>query len=42
VLIQHARRMIARVEVAPGWLNWWQAWEARPRGSAGASALSSA
>jgi hypothetical protein len=42
VLVQHARRMIARVEVAPSWLNWWQAWEARWRGSAGAPALSSA
>jgi hypothetical protein len=42
VLVQHARRLIARVEVAPSWLNWWQAWEARWRGSAGAPALSSA
>jgi hypothetical protein len=33
VLVQHARRMIARVEVAPSWLNWWQAWEARCRGA---------
>ena len=42
VLVQHARRMMARVEVAPSWLNWWQAWEARWRGSAGAPAWSSA
>jgi hypothetical protein len=42
VLVHHARRMIARVEVAPGWLNWWQAWEARWRRSLVAPALSSA
>jgi len=28
-LVQHARRLLARVEVAPSWLGWWQAWEAR-------------
>lgn len=42
VLVEHARRMMARVEVAPSWLNWWQAWEARWRKSAGAPAMSSA
>jgi hypothetical protein len=42
VLVQHARRMMARVEVAPSWLNWWQAWENRWRASAGAPATSSA
>jgi hypothetical protein len=41
VLVNHARRMIARVEVAPNWLNWWQAWEARWRCKT-ASAMSSA
>ena len=28
-LVQHARRLLARVEVAPSWLGWWQAWETR-------------
>lgn len=28
-LVHHARRLIARVEVAVSWLNWWQAWEIR-------------
>jgi hypothetical protein len=42
VLVQQARRMIARVEVAPSWLTWWQAWEARWRRSAGMLAWSSA
>jgi hypothetical protein len=42
VLVQHARRMIARVEVAPRWLNWWQVWEARWRSSHATPALSSA
>ena len=42
VLVQHARRLMARVEVAPSWLNWWQAWEARCGGSEGPPALPSA
>jgi hypothetical protein len=29
VLVRHARRLVARVEVAVSWLNWWQTWEAR-------------
>jgi hypothetical protein len=29
VLVHHARRMVARVEVAVSWLNWWQLWQAR-------------
>ena len=29
VLVQHARRLIARVEVAVNWLDWWRLWEAR-------------
>lgn len=29
VLVRHARRLVARVEVAVSWLGWWQAWEAR-------------
>jgi hypothetical protein len=29
VLVGHARRLVARVEVAVSWLGWWQAWEAR-------------
>jgi hypothetical protein len=28
-LVRHARRLVARVEVAVSWLDWWQAWEAR-------------
>lgn len=29
VLVRHARRLVARVEVAVSWLGWWQKWEAR-------------
>jgi hypothetical protein len=29
VLVRHTRRLVARVEVAVSWLNWWQTWEAR-------------
>jgi len=29
VLVAHARRLVARVEVSPLWLKWWQAWEQR-------------
>jgi hypothetical protein len=29
VLVRHARRLVARVEVAVSWLGWWQAWEGR-------------
>ncbi len=29
VLVRHARRLVARVEVAVSWLGWWQAWAAR-------------
>lgn len=28
-LVHHARRLMARVEVAPSWLNWWQDWQKR-------------
>ena len=28
-LVRHARRLVARVEVAVSWLSWWQAWETR-------------
>ncbi len=28
-LVRHARRLVARVEVAVSWLGWWPAWEAR-------------
>lgn len=29
VLVNHARRLVARVEVAVSWLDWWRQWEAR-------------
>jgi hypothetical protein len=29
VLVNHARRLMARVEVAVSWLDWWRQWEAR-------------
>lgn len=29
VLVQHARRLVARVEVPPVWVSWWQHWEQR-------------
>ena len=28
-LVRHARRLVARVEVAISWLGWWRQWEAR-------------
>jgi hypothetical protein len=28
-LVRHARRLMARVEVAASWLDWWRNWEAR-------------
>jgi hypothetical protein len=28
-LVRHARRLVARVEVAASWLDWWHHWEAR-------------
>jgi hypothetical protein len=28
-LARHARRLVARVEVAASWLDWWRNWEAR-------------
>jgi hypothetical protein len=28
-LVRHARRLVARVEVAASWLDWWHRWEAR-------------
>jgi hypothetical protein len=28
-LVHHARRLVARVEVAISWLNWWQDWQKR-------------
>jgi hypothetical protein len=28
-LVRHARRLVARVEVAASWLDWWRQWEAR-------------
>jgi hypothetical protein len=28
-LVRHARRLVARVEVAASWLNWWHAWQTR-------------
>lgn len=28
-LVRHARRLVARVEVAANWLNWWRQWENR-------------
>ena len=37
VLVRHARRLVARVEVAVSWLGWWQAWEARWWTRAGAA-----
>jgi len=35
-LVRHARRLVARVEVAASWLDWWRQWEARwwPAGAA--------
>lgn len=35
-LVRHARRLVARVEVAVSWLGWWRAWEARWWTGAGA------
>ncbi len=32
--VHHARRLVARVESAPSWLNWWHAWETRGRRAA--------
>lgn len=29
LLVRHARRLVARVEVAVSWLDWWHAWETR-------------
>jgi hypothetical protein len=29
LLVRHARRLMARVEVAVSWLNWWGTWETR-------------
>ena len=29
MLVRHARRLVARVEVAVSWLGWWQAWQQR-------------
>jgi hypothetical protein len=29
VLVSHARRLVARVEVAVSWLDWWRLWENR-------------
>jgi hypothetical protein len=29
VLVNHARRLVARVEVPVAWVTWWQRWEAR-------------
>jgi hypothetical protein len=37
VLVWHAHRLVARVEVAVSWLGWLQAWEARWWTGAGAS-----
>jgi hypothetical protein len=28
-LVRHARRLVARVEVAVSWLDWWRSWESR-------------
>ena len=28
-LVAHARRLVARIEVSPVWLKWWQTWEQR-------------
>lgn len=28
-LVKHARRLMARVEVAPSWLAWWSQWQQR-------------
>lgn len=28
-LVRHARRLVARVEVAANWLDWWRNWEER-------------
>lgn len=39
-LVRHARRLVARVEVAVSWLGWWRSWEERwwrARAEAGAS-----
>lgn len=29
LLVRHARRLVARVEVAASWLNWWHQWQCR-------------
>ena len=29
LLVRHARRLVARVEVAASWLDWWRTWEIR-------------
>lgn len=29
VLVSHARRLVARVEVAVSWLDWWRKWQTR-------------
>lgn len=28
-LVRHARKLLARVEVAPSWLSWWSQWQQR-------------
>jgi hypothetical protein len=41
-LVRHARRLVARVEVAASWLDWWRRWEQRWwRAGAAASAAPS-
>jgi hypothetical protein len=36
-LVRHARRLVARVEVAASWLDWWRTWETRWWRAAGAA-----
>ena len=28
-LVKHARKLVARVEVAASWLSWWSNWQER-------------
>ena len=29
MLARHTRRLVARVEATPSWLNWWHQWQVR-------------
>jgi hypothetical protein len=40
-LVRHARQLMARVEVAVSWLDWWRNWEGRWWSGAGAESIGS-